>query len=274
MLCFHQHIPSGPLGDYVALFWYFEGSVTEPRFERLLPTGTVELVIDLNEERVRVYDGDDTARFDTYRGPLVCGVHSDYFVIDAVPNERIAGIHFKPGGAWPFLGVPVDETHNSHLELSAVWGSAADDLREQLLAARSPGEMFALMERALIAASAGRLDGHPAVRYALRRFAAGPGMESIGQVTDAVGYSDRRFIELFRRQVGLTPKLFCRVLRFQQVLQRIAHGACFEWAEVALACGYYDQSHFIRDFRAFSGLNPSAYMLQRGEHANHVPLAV
>lgn len=271
---FHRHIPSGPLGEYIALFWYFEGSDTEPRLERLLPTGTVELVIDLNEERVRVYDGDDTARFEAYRGPLVCGVHSDYFVIDAVPNERIAGVHFKPGGAWPFLGVPVSETHNNHLELSAVWGSAADDLREQLLGARSPGEMFALMERALLAASRGRLDGHPAVRYALRRFAAEPGMESIGRVADAVGYSDRRFIELFRRQVGLTPKLFCRVLRFQQVLQRIGHGACFEWADVALACGYYDQSHFIRDFRAFSGLNPSAYMLQRGEHLNHVPLAV
>jgi AraC-like DNA-binding protein len=72
--------------------------------------------------------------------------------------------------------------------------------------------------------------------------------------------------------VGLTPKLFCRVRRFQRVLRRIGTGRPVEWAAVAVDCGYFDQAHFIRDFHAFSGINPSAYLAGRTEHLNHVPL--
>jgi len=72
--------------------------------------------------------------------------------------------------------------------------------------------------------------------------------------------------------VGLTPKLYCRVQRFQQVLRLLDTGRPFDWANVALACGYYDQAHFIRDFRAFSGLSPTTYLRNRGEHLNHVPM--
>ena len=91
-------------------------------------------------------------------------------------------------------------------------------------------------------------------------------------MTERIGLSPRRFIQVFREEVGLTPKLFCRIRRFQEVLGLIGRGQHVEWAEVALACGYFDQAHFIHDFRAFSGLNPKAYLAHRGEHLNHVPL--
>lgn len=100
--------------------------------------------------------------------------------------------------------------------------------------------------------------------------------DSIAVTTERVGLSSRRFIELFRRQVGLTPKVFCRVRRFQQVLERVhreeVHRGDMEWAQVALACGYYDQSHFIHDFRSFSGLTPCEYRAAATPHLNHVPL--
>jgi AraC-like DNA-binding protein len=74
------------------------------------------------------------------------------------------------------------------------------------------------------------------------------------------GLSERRFIEVFHEQVGLTPKAFCRVRRFQRVLKSV-HGAReVDWAQVALDCGYYDQPHFIHDFRGFSGLTPAQYV--------------
>ena len=92
-------------------------------------------------------------------------------------------------------------------------------------------------------------------------------------VTRQTGLSHRRFIEVFRDQVGLTPKVYWRLQRFRQVLQRVHRAPRVEWADLALECGYYDQAHFIRDFRAFSGLSPSAYLAQRGEHLNHVPLS-
>ena len=78
---------------------------------------------------------------------------------------------------------------------------------------------------------------------------------------------------MFFDEVGLTPKQFFRVRRFQEVLALIEKRQQIEWANIALTCGYFDQSHFNHDFRAFSGLNPGTYLTHRSEHRNHVPLS-
>jgi AraC-like DNA-binding protein len=78
-----------------------------------------------------------------------------------------------------------------------------------------------------------------------------------------LGLSHKHFISEFRREVGLTPKLFCRVRRFQQVLAQIHSRACVSWTDVAYNCGYFDQAHFINDFRLFAGVNPSTYLREQ-----------
>jgi AraC-like DNA-binding protein len=119
------------------------------------------------------------------------------------------------------------------------------------------------------------LDGpparHPAVGFALRELHHAPG-RTIGQVREQTGVSERRFIELFHRQVGLTPKLYARVRRFQTAIRRIRTGCPVDWTDVALGCGYFDQAHLIHDFRAISGLKPGEYAALRTEHLNHVPI--
>jgi AraC-like DNA-binding protein len=97
-------------------------------------------------------------------------------------------------------------------------------------------------------------------------------MRRVSDVSGEIGLSPRRFIEVFKQQVGLTPKLFCRVRRFQRVLRRIYRREEVEWADLALSCGYFDQAHFIHDFKAFSGINPTAYVAAGGRHQNHVPI--
>ncbi len=89
---------------------------------------------------------------------------------------------------------------------------------------------------------------------------------------DQTGVSERRFIELFRRQVGLAPKLYSRVRRFQAALRRIPTVTEVDWADLALACGYFDQAHLIHEFRSISGLSPVEYLGLRTEHLNHVPI--
>ncbi|WP_420917122.1 helix-turn-helix domain-containing protein [Dictyobacter halimunensis] len=91
-------------------------------------------------------------------------------------------------------------------------------------------------------------------------------------IASEVGLSQRHFIQVFGEAVGLTPKLFCRVQRFQALLRSLEYGRPVHWAEAALNCGYYDQAHCIHDFQAFSGLTPSTYLSSRGQFHNHVPL--
>jgi AraC-like DNA-binding protein len=175
-------------------------------------------------------------------------------------------------GAYPFLKKPSGELHNQHVGLEEIWGPLAGLVREQLLAARTPEARLKILERGLWLAAGGALGRHPAVAFALNEFRSTPGERTIAEVTNQIGLSARRFIEVFHKEVGLTPKLFCRVRRFQKVLPHIQRGREIDWARIALECGYYDQAHFIHDFQAFSGINPSAYLAACTPHLNHVPM--
>jgi AraC-like DNA-binding protein len=114
---------------------------------------------------------------------------------------------------------------------------------------------------------------HPAVEFALREFQANPVAAAISEVSGRTGLSRRRFIRMFDDQVGLTPKLFCRVRRFHQAVRLVARGGPIRWAQLSLDCGYFDQAHFIRDFTEFCGFSPSAYLGSRTGHLNHVRAA-
>ena len=89
-------------------------------------------------------------------------------------------------------------------------------------------------------------------------------------MTDAIGLSAKRFIERFKIEVGLTPKRYCRVRRFQRALALANRGRRVDWTGVALDCGYFDQAHFIHDFRSFAGLTPTEYLAARTSFQNHV----
>ena len=89
-------------------------------------------------------------------------------------------------------------------------------------------------------------------------------------VTDAIGLSPKRFIERFKSEVGLTPKRYCRILRLQQVIRRAHACPVINWTDLALDCGYFDQAHFVHEFRSLVGMSPTAYAAARTAFQNHV----
>lgn len=262
--------PGPPLGAFVECLWYFERSAADYPRERALPTGTVEVVFSLRRDRIRIFSGDADEQGQQFDGSVVCGAHSGYFVLDTSRDSAAVGIHFRPGGAAPFLGLPTGELTDRHLGIEDVWGSRARELRERLLDAESPEAMFALIERTLLTRLNGPPLPHPAAAYALRLLTETPAIARIGDVRSETGYSAKRFIEIFRDAVGLTPKLYCRIQRFQTVINRLARGRPVEWTDVALDSGYYDQSHLNREFRAFSGVTPGDYRPASDNRPNHV----
>jgi AraC-like DNA-binding protein len=267
-----HYIPQPPLSDFVDLLWLYQGYSQPHDKERLLPNGSMELVINLNEDQSRVYDRHNPSQIHSTRGGLLVGAQSEFFVIDTAVQASVIGVHFKPGGAFPFFKLPAGEVHNQHVSLELVWGSGACELRDRLLEAPTPEAKFRILEASLLAHAAKPLQRHRAVSFALREFGSCQSTPSIADITGQIGLSSRRFADVFTDEVGLTPKLFCRVRRFQKVLHRIGTGREVDWTDVALACGYFDQAHFIHDFRAFSGLSPTAYVAHRTEHLNHVPI--
>jgi AraC-like DNA-binding protein len=266
------HVPRPPLSQFVRLLWLYEGYTQPHAKERVLPTGEMQIVINLLEDRSCIYDRGDTDRCRTFRGSLLSGAHSEYVVISTAGQAFVMGVCFKPGGAFPFLRMPAGELRDATVALDTLWGAAAVDLRDELLASATHQARFQIMERVLLAELARGFDAHGAVGFALRRFMAEPHVTSVAEVLDQTGLSAKRFIQVFRDQTGFTPKVFCRIRRFQQALNHMEGARSVEWANVALDCGYFDQAHFIHDFRAFSGINPTSYIAHQTPHRNHVPL--
>lgn len=266
------HIPRPPLSAFVASFWLYDGPAPSHARERLLPTGTTELVINLRADALHVGSQAEGEQLKLKRGAIVCGPHSEFFVIDAAEKASVLTAHVWAGGAFPFLGMPAAELHNTVVSLDTLWGSAATDLRERLLQAPTPERKFALLEQALLARAARSLEHHPALRVALCALGNAPHTRSIAEVSAQLGYSTRRLEQLFDAHVGLTPKRYQRVQRFQAVLRAAECRYDLDWARVALASGYFDQAHFNHDFLAFSGLSPGAYLEQSGPQLNHLPI--
>jgi len=285
------HIPAPPLASFIRCFWY---SKTEPRsdwapgpapgsgpssqpgephrFERLLPTGEASLVFNLLDEEMRLYDADDPRRFESCGLAGLTGVRTRSIAIDAANEDCVVGIQFQPGGAFPFFPMPAGELAHRSAPLEDLWGARAAEIREQLLAAGSVDAMFATLERLLLAQLVRPLELHPAIRFARGHICRAPHVATVSGVMERIGLSQRRFIELFRDQVGLAPKAFCRVRRFQRVLSAVHRKESVDWVQVALDGGYYDQAHLIHDFQGFSGLTPAAYLERATEHLNHVPM--
>ncbi len=268
----YRFLPSPPLSALVEAFYFSEGEASLQTKERRLPDGRVALVINLGHEMLRVSHREQADQFQSFHGGVLSGAHSQFSVLDTTTLVTTLYVCFKPGGVRPFLPLPATELTNQVVDLSRVFGTAAFDLREQLQAAQTNDERMRILECFLLARLAWEQAPHPAVTFALASFQVGHKQRSISEVTAQLGLSPKRFICLFEEAVGLTPKAFCRVLRFQEVLRRIQRGQPARWADLALSCGYFDQAHFIHDFQAFAGLTPGAYLAQRGEHHNHVPL--
>jgi hypothetical protein len=181
-MLYRQYSPPPPLGHFVELLWLYEGFARPAHEkERLLPDGSVELVFNLAEDKIRVYDRENTDKFQTFHGSVICGPHSQFFVIDTAEQDVVAGVHFWPGGAYPFFKLPSGELHNLHVGLDAIWGARAEEVRERLLAAKTPEARLRILEEALLAAAGGSLDRHPAVEFALKEFQGVPHARTIAE---------------------------------------------------------------------------------------------
>jgi AraC-like DNA-binding protein len=261
---FWRRQPSPALAPYVEALWYCEGYAAPHRKERVLPSGRFQLVIELADVIADALDRISPA--------LVVGMQSQYGVIDTAGLQSVIGAVFRPGGALAFFDLHAEEFYNRSVPLDLVWGTWASRLRERLQEAVSPDQKLDVLDAGLRRRVQSRHGLHAAVRHALGEFGRAPHIQKVLDVAREAGVSRRYFAQLFREQVGLTPKMYCRVRRFQQVLGRIASGAPVDWADVALACGYSDQAHLSHEFRDFSGISPGAYLASDRPYQNHVPI--
>ena len=175
----------------------------------------------------------------------------------------VVGIRLETGALAQVLNAPAWELAGQMVDLDVFWGSAVNELREQLHASPEPRVRMRLVERALLERLARRTRLAPRVDQVLTSARGCAGPLSVAEVARAHGLTHRQVIEYFDQHVGLKPKQYQRVHRLRHVLRAIHAPRRASWAQLAVRCGYFDQAHLIHDFRKLTGYTPTHYEQQR-----------
>jgi AraC-like DNA-binding protein len=264
---FVAYTPRPPISRHVALIWQAFDQ-PNPRQEKVLPNGVVELIFNLGPPQ-RVVDPGDPGRFTRYHASWLAGMQRSFLIIAAEHTSELLGIRFRPGGAHALLRRPLAEFNDRVVEFEQVERAWADELRDRLHAAPPGLPRVELTEAMLLRRLAPDAED-PRVAMLVARLAAAPHAVSIADLAADLGVSQKHLIHLCKQQVGLPPKLLSRVLRFHAVVSGLEHTPTPRWSDIAVRHGYSDQAHLIGEFRAFAGVTPGEYMRRRLPDGNHI----
>lgn len=268
-MIYRIHIPPRPLSYFIEHFFYYEGHHAGHKMEKFLPDGSMDMLIDLTESPKKLFHNEEGSSYTTYKKSWISGMKTEYILIDASVSSMI-GIHFRPGGTYPFFNFPVCELNDLTIEMDCLWNTEIHSIRDAILSTPEVENKFSILEKYFLLKGKHKLEPNLFVSYAIDQLQQSPQLWTIGKLSDKIGITQKHLINLFKKHAGLSPKLFARIAKFQKVIKEVEAKRSIEWTSVAYDCGYYDQAHFIKEFQAFSGINPSAYLTQRGEYMNYL----
>jgi AraC-like DNA-binding protein len=225
--------------------------------ERILPIPTLDLKINLGGGFL-LYD--QTGHPGSLTESWLVGLHGVPHSIVWPREMRVYGVRFKPGGAYPFFGVPMSELHNRVLSLDVLWGAFASEMRERLYDAATIQAGLMLFEQMLRDRLCRKPQEQAVVEYGIATIARHHGTLSIRKLSDHIGISQNHLRTQFKRVVGSSVKELARLYRFEHVLRSVEPTQAVDWIRIAHQYGYYDQSHLNKDFVAFTGYSPTTYL--------------
>ena len=260
-----SRVPAPPLDLFIDDIYCLTG-VPRHRRMNVPPMPSAHLFINLGGP-ARLRDSDPSGPAAVLADGWFMGVWTRRFLVEYPARVRLAGVHFKPWGISPFAGLPATELRDRWVPVDAVWPRSLDRIRNQAGDSASATGMLRVLERELrsrLAQAPPR--GLGLVRHAGRRLEASRGVVPVGALTDAAGVSGTHLAAQFKSHVGVTPKRVARIYRFAQLIVSVDARRPVDWAELAHTAGYFDQAHFSREFKDFTGHTPTEYLALRRRH--------
>lgn len=260
-----MYIPTTPLNRFIEKFWIINDTSLEYS-AKVFPDGVVQLIINLGAPySVRCGDGMETS----FLAGSLSGERLESCSVAQSRSCHAIGVRFRAGGAFPFFGVPLHELTESVVDIDLLWGkSFVENLRERLYAASSPAAQCLVLVQALLDKAGRNPQTNSTVDIALR-YVLGSEEPSIRDIANRIGISHKHLLRQFDKYVGITPKALARVQRFQRSLRLLTASADAQFrnpaaylsmTEIAYESCYYDQSHFVHEFEAFTDMKPTDYL--------------
>lgn len=268
------HRPASPLDLLVETVTFFSGYMPPHQREKIIPDGAIQIIIDLHDRPKRKFETERGATGRSFARSWISGMQMSPVIIEAQQNASLLIIRFRPGGARPFLGFASEGLNGEVEPFEDVLDVAAVELRERVLEGATPAAKLQAVECWL------RLrlqDCHapPPVIAHLAALGDRPGLK-VAQLADDLGYSTRQLRNIFHSWVGPGPKQFLQVNRFKQLIRQLCGSPEEEpdWAGLAFAHGYVDQSHLSHDFRRFADMSPGRFHATHAGLENFLPIHI
>jgi AraC-like DNA-binding protein len=255
---FASAAPDRALAGIVQEYWEVEGRLS-PFRERVLPNGCTELMVNLGSPHQMVTHTGTS----TWERAWFSGLHERAIVIESLHGTHLVSARLHPLGALRLFGPDIAKTVNAVIDLEMLLGPTARELRTLLLGAESAEERFAHLERFLGRRLSPSVVPSAIVCEAVRLIEEAHGNLRIASLHADLGVSRKQLWLRFARELGMSPKAYAQVQRFVWTLARLRESTSVEWPRLAVAAGYSDQSHLVRDFRRVASASPTEFLRTR-----------
>jgi AraC-like DNA-binding protein len=257
-----SRVPAPPLDRFIDDIYCLTGS---PRHRRMNvpPMPSAHLFLNLGEP-ARLWDCDPSVPPAVFTDGWFMGLWTRRFLVQYPTRVRLVGVHFKPWGLSPFVDGAATELCDRWVPAGDVWQRSLDRIRNRVGDSASATETLRVLEEELRSRLAGQPPrGLDLVRHTGGRLETSHGGVSVGSLTDAAGVSGNHLAAQFKSHVGVTPKRVARIYRFARLILSVDARHPVDWAALAHAAGYFDQAHFSREFKDFTGHAPTQYLALR-----------
>jgi AraC-like DNA-binding protein len=254
--------PTGILAQFIKYYWVMEKSSLEDDVcERVIPTGSIDLMFHYrNCFEVKSCDNNTFRQANSF----ISGISNSYADVTTNGETGMVCITFHPFGAYNFFNFPLFEIENQNISLDCIFGNESNEVYEQFCAAQFLNERIAIIENFLMSKLKvpDRRDSL-LLKSGIDLINRSNGQIRTTSLSEKLCITPKTLERKFSAMVGKTPKQFMRIVRFQNILNTFSTASSMILTEIAYANGYFDQAHFIKDFKSFSGYTPKDFF------ANH-----
>ena len=250
--------PSPHLAEFIKCFWSIEdslGSAGGP--EPVVPDGCLEIVFNLADRFQRFHSDNDV---ETQPAAIVAGQMRRSVLIKPTGRISLLGIRFQHAGAFPFFQFSLSELTDRIEDIDSVWGADGREIEERICEAGTFTERVAIIETIFTVRLIANKKFDSSIVEAARMIAGNDDTMPIRKVAKLLGVSERRLEREFKQKIGVSPKLFSRIIRFQKLLKSLESNGSEGLLDKALAVGYYDQAHMLHEFKEFAGKSPTTFI--------------
>lgn len=272
-MIFETHQLNTIQSKYIESIFHFKDFAPDHSIERVVPTGHVFIIFELDDIPRNTFDNTTLKPNNTYKKVWISGMHKNYISISAHQKSEMFVIQFKSFGTYPFFQFPAENLNEKICTSEEFFENELLTVRENILKQSTSKDKFRIAENWLSKRYDSTKIPSEELLTVIQKLQQEPAAH-LNEIIDHYPHTQKHLIDQFKKYVGLTPKYYQRILRFNDILQQIKQQESILWSQVAYQCGYSDQSHFIKEFKHFSGFNPKKFIKQEfnKDEPNFFPL--